>query len=109
LLIEETLEKEGIYWVQRARSNWLKHGDKNTIFFHQMSSKQKKQNTIKCLTDDNGVRHENRDSMCGVVYNYFSELFTSEVLDLEESVFDDVKHLVIEDMNRGLLVKVQRW
>jgi hypothetical protein len=33
LLIEETLEKEGIYWVQRARSNWLKHGDKNTIFF----------------------------------------------------------------------------
>jgi hypothetical protein len=39
----------------------------------------------------------------------FQNLFTSEVLDLEESVFDDVKHLVIEDMNRGLLVKVQRW
>jgi uncharacterized lipoprotein NlpE involved in copper resistance len=69
--IEETLEKEEMYSVQRARSNWLKYGDRNTIFFHGMTSKRKKQNTFKFLTDDNGVRHEDRDSMCDDVYNYF--------------------------------------
>jgi hypothetical protein len=65
--------------------------------------KRKKQNTIKCLVDDNGNRHEDRDSMCDVVYNYFTDLFTSEVPAPEESVFDDVQQLVTEDMNRGLL------
>lgn len=33
LQLELLLEQEEIYWVQRARTNWLKHGDRNTIFF----------------------------------------------------------------------------
>jgi hypothetical protein len=74
----------------QARANWLKHGDRNTNFFHIFASKRKKQNTIKCLVDDNGNRHEDRDSMCDVVYNYFTDLFTSEVSVSEKSVFDDV-------------------
>jgi hypothetical protein len=81
----------------------LKHGDRNINFFHRFASKRKKQNTIKCLVDDNGNRHEDRDSMCDVVYNYFTDLFTSKVSAPKESVFDDVQQLVTEDMNRGLL------
>jgi len=38
------LEQEEIYWVQRARANWLKHGDKNTNFF-----------TIMHLTGGGGI------------------------------------------------------
>jgi hypothetical protein len=41
LQIELTLEKEEMYWVQRARANWLKHGDRNTNF-SQFCSKEKK-------------------------------------------------------------------
>jgi hypothetical protein len=26
-----------IYWVQRARANWFKHGDRNTNFFHHFA------------------------------------------------------------------------
>ena len=33
LNIELLLEQEEIYWVQRARANWLKHGDRNSGFF----------------------------------------------------------------------------
>jgi len=33
LQLELALESEEIYWVQRARANWLKHGDRNTNFF----------------------------------------------------------------------------
>jgi hypothetical protein len=40
--------------------------------------------------------------MCGVVYNYFSSLFTSEVFDPEEGVMADVHRLVTVGMNREL-------
>jgi len=33
LQLELVLEQEEIIWVQRARANWLKHGDRNTSFF----------------------------------------------------------------------------
>ena len=38
LRLELLLEQEEIIWVQRARANWLKHGDCNTSFFHQYAS-----------------------------------------------------------------------
>jgi hypothetical protein len=81
----------------------LKHGDRNTNFFHNFAAKRKKQNTIKGLVDDNGVRHEDMDSMCGLVHDYFVELFTSEVVEPNDDVMADVQRLVIDEMNRGLL------
>ena len=36
LNIELLLEQEEIYWVQRARANWLKHGDRNSGFFSRI-------------------------------------------------------------------------
>jgi hypothetical protein len=103
LQIEITLEKEEIFWVQRARANWLKHGDRNTNFFHNFASKRKKQNTIKGLVDENGIRHEDRDAMCGLVYNYFTNLFTKEEFDPEEGALADVQRRVTEEMNIGLM------
>jgi hypothetical protein len=103
LQIENTLEKEEMFWVQRARANWLKQGDRNTNYFHNFASKRKKQNTIKSLVDENGVRHEDRDAMCGLVHNYFVSLFTSENVDPDEEALVDVPRRVTDDMNRGLM------
>jgi hypothetical protein len=33
LKMENLLEQEELYWVQRGRVNWLQHGDQNTAFF----------------------------------------------------------------------------
>jgi hypothetical protein len=38
LKMENLLEQEELYWVQRGRANWLKHGDQNTAFFHRSAS-----------------------------------------------------------------------
>lgn len=48
------VENEEIYLEQRARSNWLRNGDKNTIFFHIFTYSKKRLNRIDCLEDSNG-------------------------------------------------------
>uniref|UniRef100_A0A803PR33 Reverse transcriptase domain-containing protein n=1 Tax=Cannabis sativa TaxID=3483 RepID=A0A803PR33_CANSA len=77
------LYKEEIYWKQRARTQWLKAGDRNTKFFHCFASQRKRNNTIKFLKDD----HENIVSahmdMGNLVVSYFSDLFSSDGSDAD--------------------------
>lgn len=54
LKIELLLEKEEMYWIQRARTNWLKHGDRNSNFFHHYASARRKRNKVKGLIDAQG-------------------------------------------------------
>jgi hypothetical protein len=36
--LDGLLHKEEIWWAQRAKSNWLKHGDQNSKYFHFKAS-----------------------------------------------------------------------
>jgi len=54
LRLELLMEQEEITWVQRARANWLKHGDRNTSYFHHFASTRKKRNMVKGLVEDRG-------------------------------------------------------
>jgi Mg2+ and Co2+ transporter CorA len=101
--LELMLEQEEIHWFQRARANWLKQGDRNTSFFHNFAMKQRKKNTIKGLVDHNGTIQEDREVMCNIVQNYFENLFTTEVGDLDPNVLSNVQRLVTPDMNSGLM------
>jgi hypothetical protein len=56
LKIELLLEQQELYWVQRGRANWLRHGDNNKKFFHNFASARKKENTIKYLVDEAGQK-----------------------------------------------------
>lgn len=47
-------DKEELFWEQRTRANWLKHGDRNTAYFHKMASGRKKMNFVKGLEDELG-------------------------------------------------------
>jgi hypothetical protein len=51
--LENLFEQEEVFWLQRGRANWLRHGDKNTSFLHHFASERKKRNFIKMLINDN--------------------------------------------------------
>ena len=108
LRLELLLEQEEIIWVQRARANWLKHEDLNTSFFHQYASAQRRRNLVKGLVDDQGLRHEDIGEMNVMVRDYFANLFTSEVQEVDHGVLEDVNSRVTSDMNKILLAPFLR-
>ncbi|KAL8481738.1 hypothetical protein ACS0TY_028038 [Phlomoides rotata] len=40
------LRREEIYWYQRSMVGWMKDGDKNTRYFHNIANGRKKRNHI---------------------------------------------------------------
>ena len=78
LRLELLLEQDEIIWVQRARANWLKHGDRNTNFFHHFASHRKRRNMVRALVNDHGVKHEDIEKTREMVQHYFVKLFSSE-------------------------------
>lgn len=46
--------REELLWKQRSRADWLKDGDRNTMFFYARASHWRKITLISKLKDDNG-------------------------------------------------------
>ncbi|PPR86420.1 hypothetical protein GOBAR_AA34272 [Gossypium barbadense] len=52
--LNSEIDKSEIYWEQRAKSNWLKYGDRNTRFFHSLASNKHRMNKIMSIKRDDG-------------------------------------------------------
>ena len=52
--LEEWLGKQEVYWAQRSRVNWIKHGDKNSKKFHLKASQRRQKNLIQGIMDPQG-------------------------------------------------------
>ncbi|KAA3485547.1 reverse transcriptase [Gossypium australe] len=48
------IEKDEVYWEQRARVIWLQYGDKNTTYFHKSATTRRRANFITKLVADDG-------------------------------------------------------
>uniref|UniRef100_A0A803NL84 Reverse transcriptase domain-containing protein n=1 Tax=Cannabis sativa TaxID=3483 RepID=A0A803NL84_CANSA len=75
--LDSLLYKEETYWKQRARTQWLAQGDKNTKFFHRYASHRKKTNKIHQLHLANGGVVSDEESIIREMESHFHHLFTS--------------------------------
>lgn len=65
------MEKEEMYWEQRARANWLRQGDKNTSFFHGKASQRHMTNKIRGLENIDGILKTEDEDMENIIRDYF--------------------------------------
>lgn len=72
------LERQEIYWKQRAKQFWLKEGDQNTRFYRNYASGRRRQNQLNKLKDRNGVWQEKGEDIRGIIIDYFEELFQAQ-------------------------------
>ncbi|KAL4272546.1 hypothetical protein GQ457_13G020750 [Hibiscus cannabinus] len=79
LALNLEIDREELYWEQRARANWLKNGDQNSAFFHRFATQRRRQNRVLGLDDGSGQRVEDPGDMAAVAMQYFQSLFLSQV------------------------------
>ena len=90
-------------WNQRAKSDWLQHGDQNTKYFHCKSIGQNKWNFVSGLEDEFGEWIEEENQIGDLLVRYYSNLFTSSNPTQLDPVLIGVEPRVLEEMNEQLL------
>nr|XP_045087997.1 uncharacterized protein LOC123495188 [Aegilops tauschii subsp. strangulata] len=98
----ELFEREEIMARQRSRVEWLREGDRNTSFFHARASARRRNNKIKGLWKVDGSMCEDPGGIRGMVYDFYSTLFTSEPTYTMDKVLEAIPTKVSEEMNEAL-------
>ncbi|KAG2295020.1 hypothetical protein Bca52824_041689 [Brassica carinata] len=75
-LAEAYMEEER-YWRQKCREEWLKEGDRNTKYFHNVVKGKKVQNRLLMLLDEAGEEHFSEGQMINPLKS--SVIFGSKV------------------------------
>jgi hypothetical protein len=97
------LEKEDMWWRQRAKQEWLKNGDKNTQFFHACANSRRRKNLIEKIKDEQGNWKTSTEEVSGAFVNYFTELFPARHVSDLELCLQHVEPRVTSKMNGELL------
>ena len=69
---------EEIHWRQLSRELWLKEGDKNTCFFHQMANAHQRNNSLDIIKI-NGVWMTKEQEVREGIVNAFQHLLSEEL------------------------------
>ena len=95
--LDALLLRQEIYWAQRARLSWLKHGDKNTKFFHSKASQRRRRNYIQCIKNDENKWFEEEEGIAGVAQDYFEKLFMAGTCGSLEECLETVTPKITPD------------
>lgn len=82
---------EEVKWRLKSRETWLKEGDKNTAYFHKQATVKKSRNIVTSITDSQGSRHDDQDSIKEAAFHHYKNLLTENGDDRDYTTF--LQHL----------------
>jgi hypothetical protein len=97
------MEQEDLKWRQRAKMDWLKHGDRNSKFFHACTSQRRKVNKIDQIQDECGGLWKNQEGVGRAFENYFAKLFTAGGAVNYHDSLDGLDGRITDAMNEALV------
>lgn len=97
-------DQEEFFWEQWARVNWLKNGDRNTSYFHQVAIQRQVHGRIKELEVANGESISTTEKMLNLASKFFGDLFSASEIGFDDRLFGLVEKRVTTEMN-ALLIK----
>ena len=105
--IIERDKQEEILWRQKSRIRWLKHGEKNTKFFHKTTVQRRMTNCITHIRNVQGEKIETHDGIEGEFLNYFKEALQEPNINRIPAINKLLKSIpkVITEEHNNLLIK----
>jgi hypothetical protein len=100
--MNELLYKEEMMWLQRARVDWLREGDRNTKFFHQRAAWRARRNRVHKLKQSSGIWVDDPESMKEMVMDYFQDLYRKDEQINPLEISNLFNGSVSEDTNQTL-------
>lgn len=79
---KDILRHKELYRFQRARSNWLLHGERNTTLFHTSVFIRRSRNHIRSLKDINRQWTKDSQQLRQLTRDFYISLYTVEPLDM---------------------------
>lgn len=103
--LEFLLDNKESAWKQRAKTDWLREGDRNTSFFHAKAAARRRVNRIEKLLNESGDWCCSDAEIEGVIQRCFLQLYTfdSPTLQNMEVIWERLQPRVSDEMNRALL------
>ncbi|KAA3473858.1 reverse transcriptase [Gossypium australe] len=96
------IDKDECYWEQRTCINWLKHRDKNNVFFHSQATYRRRKNMNHKMQDENGRETENIQDIENIARYYFQNLFRSEGRGSCNYLLSGIERRITEEDNQYL-------
>ncbi|XP_021762980.1 uncharacterized protein LOC110727706 [Chenopodium quinoa] len=84
--LDTVLNQEELMWYQKARVDWLKHGDRNTTFFQMSTVVRRWKNNIVAIKNQEDQWVYDKDQVKGIVVDYFANLFKDEGNEEEQDI-----------------------
>ena len=100
--MDELETREEIFWKQRSRQEWLKHGDKNTKFFHSKAKQRERRNSIKRIKNNAGQLYDTEEDIAQVFVRHFQDLFCANSDIDMDPVVEKVQRKISDEMRRML-------
>ena len=97
--MNKLLDAQEVMWRQRSRISWLKHGDKNTSFFHTKASSRYQRNTIQGVLDESGCWQGEEEGIRNSFEEYYRNLFSTSHPEISEELIHSIHRKVLEPMN----------
>jgi len=92
--LDTVLKEEEMWWAQRAKINWLQHGDLNTKYFHYKASQRKRKSTIYNIKDNVGNLWEDSNHIHSIFTTYFKNIYSSAETIPNHDIFSVVQNRV---------------
>ncbi|XP_071933079.1 uncharacterized protein [Coffea arabica] len=96
-----------IFWAQKARSIWLKEGDKNRAYFHACVKTRRKRNKITSLQKENGEWCTDNQQIVQEICKYYEDMYTTSQPQNMEEVLEGVPVSVTSRLNQNLIQPVE--
>ena len=71
--LEELLDREELMWAQKARTNWILYGDRNTRYFQTVVRQRRSKNRIIQIKDEEGNLTDNPEEIENIFLNLSKE------------------------------------